>query len=257
MGSTLFKLIILKTLNQIDGIRKSCRIVAKVLKHLEKEIGPGITTMYLNNIAEDLCFQYGGIPGFKGYKGFPFSICASKNHTIAHGFPNNTPLVDGDILSIDFGVVKCGWYGDSAFTVGVGEINDSKSKFLRVGEECLYKGIESIRPLCRIGDISNEIQKHAESNNYFVVREFVGHGIGLNLHEEPQVPNFGVRHSGVMLKPGTVIAIEPMINMGNGDIIIQSNGWTADTSDRSLSVHFEHTIVFDGKDVEILTDRNM
>jgi len=249
-------MIILKHKNQIDGIRNSCRIVSYVLNELEKLIAPGITTKYLNLIAEELCYSRGGTPGFKGYKGFPYSICASRNDTVVHGFPDDIPLVSGDIISIDFGVLYKGWYGDSAFTKAVGTISDDISRLLVIGEECLYSGINEIEPNSRIGDISNSIQTKAEEAGFSVVTGFVGHGIGKNLHEEPQVPNVGVRNTGIIVKPGMVIAIEPMINFGLADVYVSNNEWSIFTCDGKPSVHFEHTIVFDGKSTEILTSRN-
>jgi methionyl aminopeptidase len=246
-------MIILKTYSQVECIRKSCKIVSYVLNELRKEIQPGVTSIYLNNLAEELCCSRGGTPGFKGYKGFPYSICASKNSEIIHGFPNNTPLVDGDVISIDFGVLYKGWWGDSAFTVGVGKTSHSTDRIIRVGEECLKEGIKNTKPFKRIGDISFSIQKHAEKNGYDVVREFVGHGVGKNLHEDPQIPNFGEEYSGHLIRPGTVIAIEPMITDGSCEHTVLDNGWTAVTKSGKLSVHFEHTVVVLSDRVEILT----
>lgn len=249
-------MVLLKTLPQIDGIRKSCRIVAYVLSKLKNEIRPGITTEYLNNMAEDLCGERGGTPGFKNYKGFPFSICASVNSEVVHGFPSDEKLKEGDILSIDFGVLYKGWYGDSAFTVGIGKISTEAEKLIKAGEECLCIGIDAAKVDGRLGDISYGVQQHAEDNGYNVVRDFVGHGIGKNLHEEPQVPNFGKARTGLRLKPGLVIAIEPMITYGSPEVKTLRNGWTAITKDNCLSTHVEHTIVIDNNGVEILTKRN-
>jgi methionyl aminopeptidase len=246
-------MIILKTLTQIDGIRKSCAITAYVLKELKKNIKPGVTTNFLNTMAEDLCYQKGGTPAFKGYRGFPFSICSSLNEVVVHGFPNDKPLKEGDVLSIDFGVLYKGWYGDSAFTKGVGKISIEDQKIIDVGRECLYKAIDVVKPFCRVGDISNVIQSHAESNKYGVVRNFVGHGIGRNLHEDPQIPNFGKSHKGLLLKSGSVIAIEPMITLGGYKTRVCKDGWTTVTQDAKLAVHFEHTIAITGDGVEILT----
>lgn len=246
-------MIILKTLNQIDGIRRSCQIVAYVLEELKKTIKCGITTEYLNTIAEDLCLQRGGTPAFKGYKGFPYSICASPNHKVVHGFPNSIPLEDGDLISIDFGVLYKGWYGDAAFTKPVGKISAPAKKLLAVGKECLNKGIKAAVPYCKVGDISSAIQIHAEKNKFNTVRKLVGHGIGLNLHELPQIPNFGKPHTGNILKPGSVIAIEPMVNMGESDVVMKEDGWTMVTKDLKLSVHFEHTIAITSDGTEILT----
>lgn len=249
-------MIILKTNSQIDGIRRSCQIVAYVLKELKKEIKPGITTKYLDNMAEDLCYQRGAIPGFKGYRGFPYSICSSRNSEIVHGFPSNNPLRDGEILSIDFGALYKGWYGDSAFTAPVGNVTEDIHDLLKIGRECLYKGIEVVRPNCKVGDISYAVQRHAESHGFNVVREFVGHGIGKDLHEEPQVPNWGSKDSGCVLKPGSVIAIEPMVLSGNCEIKIMPDHWTAVTADGAPAVHFEHTIAITGDGTEILTRRD-
>lgn len=246
-------MIILKTLNQIDGIRKSCFITAYVLKELKNSIKPGITTNFLNSMAEDLCRQKGGVPAFKGYRGFPYSICASVNEKVVHGFPDDIPLKSGNILSIDFGVLYKGWYGDSAFTMGVGKISGAAKKIITVGSECLYKAIGIINTSCKIGDLSFAIQSHAEKNGYSVVRNLVGHGIGKNLHEEPQIPNFGKPHTGLMLKSGSVIAIEPMILAGSYDTIILEDGWTVVTKDSKLAVHFEHTIIVNNNGAEILT----
>lgn len=249
-------MIIIKTISQIDKLKKSCRIVGHVLSILKKEIRPGITTMYLNNLAEELCYERGGIPGFKGYKGFPYAICASKNSEIVHGFPDDVVLKDGDILSIDFGVIYKGWWGDSAFTTGVGNISLAAKKIIAIGEECLNIGINNAKPFKRIGDISNSIQQHAESNGYNVVKEFVGHGVGMNLHEDPQIPNYGEPYTGHLIRPGTVIAIEPMITIGSSDNTVGDNGWTASTNDGKLAVHFEHTIAVMYNTVEILTSRD-
>jgi methionyl aminopeptidase len=249
-------MIILKTLTQIDGIRKSCAITAYVLKELENAIKPGVTTNFLNTMAEDLCNQKGGTPAFKGYRGFPFSICSSLNEVVVHGFPNDKPLKEGDILSIDFGVLYKGWYGDSAFTKGIGKIPIEVQKLIDVGRECLYKAIGVVRPFCRIGDISNAVQSHAERNKYGVVRNFVGHGIGRNLHEDPQIPNFGKPHTGLLLKPGSVVAVEPMITEGVYKTLVLEDGWTTVTQDAKLAVHFEHTIAITDDRVEILTIRD-
>lgn len=249
-------MIILKMPSQIDGLRKSCQIVAHVLKELERNLKPGVTTDYLNQMSEELCFERGGTPAFKGYKGFPYSICACRDSEIVHGFPSNNPLLDGEILSIDFGVIYKGWYGDSAFTAAVGEIPASTKRLLKVGEDCLYAGINAAKVGNRIGDVSNAIQECAEKGSYNVVRQFVGHGVGKNLHEEPQVPNFGSKHEGVMLKEGTVIAIEPMISPGSCEIKTLKDGWTIVTADSTPSVHFEHTIAVTKEGAEILTKRD-
>ncbi len=249
-------MIILKTSTQVDAMRKSNKIVAYVLRELEKAIVPGVTTNYLNQMAEELCFQRGGTPGFKGYRGFPYSICSSRNDEVVHGFPSEVPLKDGEILSIDFGVLYRGWYGDSAFTKGVGKVSKKTRLLMRIGNECLEKGISAAGPYSNLGNISYAIQQHAEKHGYNVVKEFVGHGIGKNLHEEPQVPNYGEKYTGYILKPGTVIAIEPMISSGTAKTTTMKDGWTTRTEDGELAVHFEHTIAITEKGVEILTSRN-
>jgi methionyl aminopeptidase len=249
-------MIILKTLTQIDGIRKSCAITAYVLKELENTIKPGITTNFLNTMAEDLCNQRGGTPAFKGYRGFPFSICSSLNEVVVHGFSNDKPLEEGDILSVDFGVLYKGWYGDSAFTKGVGKVSEEAQKLMDTCSECLYNAISIARSFCRVGDISNAIQSHAETNGYGVVRDLVGHGIGRNLHEDPQIPNFGKPHNGLLLKPGSVIAIEPMITEGGYETRVLEDRWTTATLDGKLAAHFEHTIAIMDDGVEILTKRD-
>lgn len=249
-------MIILKTLTQIDGIRKSCAITAYVLKELENAIKPGVTTNFLDTMAEDLCNQKGGTPAFKGYRGFPFSICSSLNEVVVHGFPNDKPLEEGDILSIDFGVLYKGWYGDSAFTKGVGKVSEEAQKLMDTCKECLYNAISITRSFCRVGDISNAVQTHAEANGYGVVRDLVGHGVGKNLHEDPQIPNFGKSHTGLLLKPGSVIAIEPMITEGGYKTRVLEDRWTTVTLDGKLAAHFEHTIAITEDEVEILTKRD-
>jgi methionyl aminopeptidase len=249
-------MIILKTPEQIEGIRESCKIVAYVLSELEKLVKPGVTTAGLNRIAEELTRERGGYPGFKGYRGFPFSICASVNEQIVHGFSNDKPLKEGDILSIDFGVLKNGWYGDSALTIPVGEISEETKRLLNVTETALQKGLFNARPFKTIGDISWAIQNYVESKGLSVVREFVGHGIGKDLHEDPQIPNFGKQGEGMMLKAGMVIAIEPMVNLGTYETKTLSDGWTTVTKDGKLSAHFEHTAAITENGPEILTKRN-
>jgi methionyl aminopeptidase len=207
-------------------------------------------------MAEELCYQKGGTPAFKGYKGFPFSICSSLNEVVVHGFPNDNPLKEGDILSVDFGVLYKGWYGDSAFTKGVGKVSEEAQKLMDTCKECLYNAIDIARSFCRVGDISYAVQSHAEANGYGVVRDLVGHGIGKNLHEEPQIPNFGKPHTGLLLKPGSVVAIEPMITMGGYKTRVLEDRWTTVTLDGKLAAHFEHTIAITDDGVEILTRRD-
>ena len=249
-------MIILKTPEQIEGIRESCRIVAFVLSEIEKLVKPGVTTAGLNTISEHLTREQGGVPGFKGYRGFPFSICASVNEQIVHGFPNDTPLKEGDILSVDFGVLKNGWYGDSALTMPVGQISDEATELLRVTKNSLHKALDIAQPYKKIGDLSWTIQRYVEKNNFSVIRDFVGHGIGKELHEDPQIPNYGKAGDGMMLKAGMVIAIEPMVSIGTYETETLSDGWTTITRDKSLSAHFEHTLAITENGPEILTSRD-
>lgn len=249
-------MIFTKTSKDINKIHQSCRIVSFVLSQIEKEIKPGVTTSYLDKMAEELAYEKGAIPGFKGYRGFPYSICASVNEQIVHGFANDNPLEDGDILSIDFGILYKGWYGDAAFTAPVGEVSPLASKLIKVTKECLSKGIEASKPYNRVGDISSAVQRHAEAAGFNVVKDFTGHGIGRALHEEPAIYNFGKAGEGYMLKPGMVIAIEPMVTEKGEKTKSLNDGWTVVTEDGGLSAHFEHTIAITENGVEVLTNRN-
>ena len=242
-----------KTEEDIDLIRESSLLVAKTHAEIAGLIKPGITTLALDKIAEEFIRDNGGDPAFKGYGGFPNTLCMSPNDQVVHGIPNDRVLEDGEILSVDCGVVMKGYYGDSAFTYEVGNVDVQKKELLRVTKESLYKGIEQAVEGNRIGDISHAVQQHAESFGYGVVRELVGHGLGANLHESPEVPNYGRRGSGVVLKEGLVIAIEPMINMGVKSIMQHNDGWTITTLDNKPSAHFEHTIVVRKGKAEILS----
>ncbi|HUV50854.1 MAG TPA: type I methionyl aminopeptidase [Anaerolineae bacterium] len=235
-------MVILKSPEEIEKIYLSNQIVAEILSALESEVRPGVNTLYLNDLSERLTRERNAIPAFKGYRGFPYSICASVNNVVVHGFPSQKPLCEGDIISLDFGVVVDGYYGDAAITVGVGKVSDSSRRLARVTEESLYKGIEKAVPGGRLSDISHAVQSHVEAAGFSVVRKFVGHGIGNKLHEEPQIPNFGEPGMGIRLKAGMTFAIEPMVNEKGYDIEILEDGWTAVTKDGCLSAHFEHTI---------------
>ena len=248
-------MIILHGLQDIYGIKKSCSVVAYVLSRLDNEVKPGITTNYLNSLAEILTFEKGTMPGFKGYRGFPYSICASVNDQIVHGFPSDEPLKEGDILSIDFGILYKGWYGDSALTIPVGKISVRRKKLIQVTKECLYLAIQQCYDGNRIGDISYAIQQHAEKNKFNVIKDFTGHGVGRDLHEEPMIPNFGNKGEGYLLKNGMVIAIEPMLVDGNGGTITGPDGWTVLTENGSVAAHFEHTITITENGPVILTKR--
>jgi len=246
-------MIYYKTEEEIDLIRNSSLLVAKTHAEIAGLIKPGITTLALDKIAEEFIRDNGGVPAFKGYGGFPNTLCMSPNDQVVHGIPNDRVLEDGEILSVDCGVVMNGYFGDSAFTYEVGEVDAETKQLLKVTKESLYKGIEMAVSGNRIGDIGYAVQKYAESFGYGVVRELVGHGVGKNLHESPEVPNYGRRGRGAKLQEGLVIAIEPMINMGTRKIMQHNDGWTITTIDNKPSAHFEHTIVVRKGKAEILS----
>lgn len=246
-------MIIIHSKEQLNLIRASSRIVAEVLKELIKLIKPGITTRELDETAEAMIRERGGRPAFKGYKGFPATICTSINEEVIHGIPGLRVLKEGDIISLDMGVKYKGYFGDSATTVTVGEVSSDIKKLLRVTRQALFEGIKKARAGNRLSDISHAIQSPVEKNGFSVVRDFVGHGIGDSLHEEPQIPNFGRPNQGPRLKPGMVLAIEPMVNMGNFEVEIKQDNWTAVTCDRQPSAHFEHTVIVTEDKPEILT----
>ncbi len=241
-------MIILKTREEIEIMRESALSVSRTLGIIAKEIKPGVTTLYLDKLAEEYIRDNGGTPLFKGMYGFPNTLCMSLNESVVHGIPNDRPLEEGDIISVDCGVLKNGYCGDHAYTFGVGEIKPEVQKLLDVTLECLYIGIEQFKTGNRIGDIGFAIQQHAEKNGYGVVRELCGHGLGQKLHEDPEVPNYGKRGDGPKIKDGMVIAIEPMINMGIRNIKQLKDGWTILTADKKPSAHFEHDVaLIDGK----------
>ncbi len=237
-----------KTTEEIELIRESSLLVAKTHAELAKHLRPGICSMDLDRIAESFIRDHGGAPGFKGYHGFPYTLCVSPNEVVVHGFPNKEPLKEGDILSVDCGVLKNGYYGDSAYTFAVGEISDEKKRLLKITYRCLMEGIEQMVEGNTLGDVSWTIQNRAEKAGYSVVRELVGHGVGKSLHEPPELPNFGKKGRGPKIKNGLVVAVEPMINMGNRFIVQEKDGWTIRTADRKPSGHYEHTVaVINGK----------
>jgi methionyl aminopeptidase len=247
-------LIILRSRAEIEKIKTSCLIVAEVLDRLIEHIKPGITTWELNAISEDLASKKHAKPAFKGYHGYPFSLCTSVNEEVVHGMPSKQRrLKDGDIISLDFGVVFDGYYGDGALTVPVGEITEEAARLCAVTEASLYEGISKAISGNRLSDISHAIQDYVEQRGFSVVREFVGHGIGQQLHESPQIPNYGPPGKGIRLKPGMVLAVEPMINAGVPDVEIMEDKWTAVTRDRKLSAHFEHTVAVTEDGPRILT----
>jgi methionyl aminopeptidase len=242
-----------KTIEEIERIRESSLLVARTLAEVAKRIGPGVTSLELDKLAEEFIRDHGAIPAFKGYNGFPASLCVSPNNEVVHGIPNTKPFKEGDIVSVDCGVLKNDYYGDSAYTFPIGEVSDAVRNLLRVTKESLYRGINAAVEGKRLQDISFEIQSYCESHGYSVVRELVGHGIGRKLHEAPEVPNFGKRGSGPKLKQGLVIAIEPMINMGRKNVLHGKDGWTITTQDGLPSAHFEHTIAVGKDKAEILS----
>ena len=247
-------MIILKTVEEIQKIRTASKYAMEILLHLGRLVKRGIKTIDLEIECEDAIKKVGNItPAFKGYNGFPYSLCVSVNDEVVHGMPGNRVLKDGDIVSLDFGTLYDGFYGDVALTYKVGEIGKNAEKLLAVTEESLYEGIQEAKEGNRLHDISHAIQSCVEKAGFSVVREFVGHGIGRSLHEEPQIPNYGERGTGIRLKKGMVFAIEPMVNMGKSDVMIKDNGWTAVTKDGSLSAHFEHTIAITENGADILS----
>jgi len=251
-------LILIKSKNEIDLIRESCRIVAETLQLVKSYAKPGKTTLELDKLAEDYIRSNGGIPAFKGYsqgEGIPFpgTLCMSIDEEVVHGIPSDRKLVEGEILSIDVGVLKNNYYGDAALSVAIGEISEDKKLLMKVTEESLYKGIEQAVAGNRIGDISNAVQTHAESYGFSIVRELCGHGVGRHLHEEPQIMNFGRKNTGPKIKNGMTLAIEPMINFGKHHVVVAQDGWTVKTADGSPSAHFEHSIAIINGKPEILT----
>lgn len=246
-------MIVIKTPEEIEKMAKACKIVAEILEDLKAFVKPGITTKEIEMFAEEKIISKGGTPAFKGYRGYPASICTSVNSQVVHGIPSRVRLNEGDVLSIDLGVYSDGFYGDGAVTLPVGEVSPLAKKLLKVTEEALYKGIDKATPRNRVSDISYAIENYVEANGFSVVKAFVGHGIGMSLHEEPQVPNFGISGQGPRLKEGMTLAIEPMVNTGGYEVSILDDGWTAVTLDGGLSAHFEHTIAITDGDARILT----
>jgi len=234
-------------------MRVAGRMVAEILGLLREKVVPGVTTLELDRFAEAECLKRKALPAFKGYGGFPYTICASPNEKVVHGFPDKRPLAEGEILSIDFGVLYKGFYGDAAFTAAVGRIDADTQRLLTVTEDSLQQAISAAIVGNRLSDISHAVQARVEADGFSVVRDFVGHGIGRKLHEAPQVPNFGIPGQGVRLKPGMTLAIEPMINVGVAGVKILADGWTAVTQDGKLSCHFEHTVAITENGPEILT----
>lgn len=246
-------MIVYKTEEQIDIIRESAQILGKAHGEVARQVRPGIKTKDLDKIAEEFIADHGGKASFKGYNGFPSTLCISVNENVVHGFPGDYELKDGDIISIDCGVFYKGYHSDSAYTYPVGEIAPETMSLLKATKESLYQGIEQAKYGNRMGDVSYAIQKYVEDRGYTVVRELVGHGLGESLHESPEVPNYGKRGRGPKLQHGLVIAIEPMVNLGTRNIVQERDGWTIRTKDRRPSAHYEHTVAIFKDRTEILT----
>jgi methionyl aminopeptidase len=248
--------IVCRSASEIERLARVNELVARVLAELKATVEPGITTATLDELAESRLAEAGAEPAFKGYHGYPATICASVNEQVVHGIPSKRPLAEGDIVSIDMGARLDGFYGDCAVTVAVGAISESAERLLTVTEASLYKGLSAVHAGARVSDIGAAVQAYVEANGFSVVREFVGHGIGTKLHEEPQIPNYGVAGRGPRLAEGMVLAIEPMVNCGKPAVKVLGDGWTAVTKDGSLSAHFEHTVVVTTEGCRILTRVN-
>lgn len=246
-------MIYIKTAEEIERVRAACDLVGRTLGEMARWVAPGVTTLKLDTIAREFILDNGGKPSCLGYHGFPGTLCIEVNETVVHGFPSDYVLREGDIVGLDCVAELDGFHGDSCYTFAVGEIPEATARLLKVTKESLYKGIEAAKAGKRIGDISNAIQTYCEHNGYSVVREMCGHGIGKSMHEDPEVPNYGRRGIGPLLKPGMCIAIEPMINLGSKNIVISGDGWQCRTKDRKPSAHFEHTIAITETDPDILT----
>ena len=249
-------MIVCRSAAELEKMRAAGRLVGEVLTALSARVAPGVTTADLDEIAERIIADAGAIPAFKGYHGYPATICASINEEVIHGIPSGHRILqEGDIISIDVGASLDGYFGDSAVTLPVGQVSEEAATLLRVTEESLYKAIDATRPGGRVSDIGHAVQRHVEAYGFSVVREFVGHGIGQRMHEEPQVPNYGEAGRGPRLAEGMVLAIEPMVNAGKPAVKVLSDGWTAVTRDKSLSAHFEHTVAITATGTSILTAR--
>ena len=246
-------MITIKSDREIELLSIAGNIVYETHRYLKDYIKPGITTLELDRLAEDFIKKHDAYPSFKGYDGFPGSICTSINQEVVHGIPGSTKLKEGDIISIDIGACYKGYHGDSAWTYAVGEISSDKKELMENTEKALFEGLKMIKPGNRVGDIGHAIESYAKAHNLGVVKELVGHGVGTNIHEDPDVPNFGQEHTGPKLKKGMVIAVEPMLNLGSPNIVMLDDGWTIETEDYSPSAHFEHTVAVTDDGYKILT----
>jgi len=249
-------MVILKLPEEIEKARASNQIVAEVLSKLRDKVKPGVTTRELDKLAEEIAEKRGARPAFKGYRGYPYSLCTSVNEEVVHGMPSSRVLKEGDIVGLDFGVLYKGFFGDSAITLPVGKIDAAALQLLKVTEQSLYEGIAQAKEGNRLGDISGSVQQTVEAPGFSVVRDFVGHGIGRNLHEEPQIPNYGKKGRGLTLKSGMILAIEPMVNQGDYRVKILQDGWTVVTEDGRLSAHFEHSVAITDNGPDILSEVN-
>jgi methionyl aminopeptidase len=249
-------MIVCRSSSEIEKLRRVNQLVAQVLAELRRMAVPGVTTEDIDSAAERLVRAEGAEPAFKGYHGYPATVCVSANEQVVHGIPSKRPLVEGDILSIDMGAKLDGFFGDCAVTVPIGRVSQEATELLRVTEEALFHGIEAVKPGARVSDIGAAVQQHVETHGFSVVREFVGHGIGTSLHEEPQIANYGPGGRGPRLAEGMVLAIEPMVNAGKPAVKVLSDGWTAVTRDGSLSAHFEHTVAVTKNGPLVLTERS-
>jgi len=242
-----------KSKEEVELIRESSLLVSKTLAEVAKVIGPGVTTKQLNDLAETFIRDHGAIPAFLNYNGFPYSLCISPNEQVVHGFPGDYVIKEGDLISVDCGVIKNNFFGDSAYTFSIGEIDAERKKLVEVTQECLKLAIEKAVVGSRIGDVGFAVQAYAEANGFGVVRELVGHGVGGKLHEKPEVPNYGKRGIGIKLEEGMVIAIEPMINAGTAGVKFWSDGWTVTSKDNKPSAHFEHTVAVKKGNADVLS----
>lgn len=242
-----------KSKEEIELIRESSLLVSKTLAEVAKVIGPGVTTKQLNDLAEIFIRDHGAIPAFLNYNGFPYSLCISPNEQVVHGFPGDYVIQEGDLISVDCGVIKSDFFGDSAYTFSIGEVDAERRKLVEVTQQCLKLAIEKAVVGSRIGDVGFAVQVYAEANGFGVVKELVGHGVGVKLHEKPEVPNYGKRGSGIKLEEGMVIAIEPMINAGTAGVKFWSDGWTVTSRDNKPSAHFEHTVAIKKGNADVLS----
>jgi methionyl aminopeptidase len=245
--------VLYKSQEEIELIRESALLVSATLAEVAKVIKPGITTLALDKLAHDFIKDHGAVPAFLNYGGFPYSLCISPNEQVVHGFPSDYIIKEGDLISVDCGVIKNNYFGDSAYTFSIGEINEERKKLVKVTQECLAFAIEKAVVGMRIGDIAYAVQNHAETNGFGVVKELVGHGVGIKLHEKPDVPNYGKRGSGIKLEEGMVLAIEPMINAGKAAVKFWPDGWTVTAKDNKPSAHFEHTVAIRKGKADVLS----